>query len=135
MRKRNRRRQWNTSENPVRAAIVAAKYRGDPVTMQLQVLTELTQLRAGRIGPHTSYLLDAMATISEKLAARGIGPEVIPACQRVRAELTRIQASAKPPAALIDAASELYSWHEAQREAAEPELYARCSAAFCRISE
>lgn len=134
MRKGTRRKRWNPLYNPVRAAIMACSFTGDSENVQIQALFELHQLRSGTIGSHTLQIFSALIEISSRLSRRGIGPEVEQVCARARLQLEAFKRSGTVSQELLEVLTELYDWHEAQREGAGAAAYVREACGVCHLA-
>lgn len=133
---KKRRKAWNPQDNPVRRAMVVARFTpGDAVALRIANHEALTDATAGKVNAHALCVLEAIAGAAQALAARGIGPEVLPYVHAARGVLRAVCAAAgrvEPHQA--DTLAELVALHEAQIAAASPADYAAAVARYVRVS-
>lgn len=134
MRKRTRRKVWNTAFNPIKAAVFAHAYRGDTLPMETQELIALGELKAGNLDAQGLHVMQCLCAISKRLAEVGIGPEVLPLCNQASAQLAEASRTHTVKPELVETMRELYELHRAQRDLAGPTLYGMAAAPFCRLT-
>lgn len=137
MRKSVRRKHWNPAHNPVRCAVFVAKARALPndfMPMDTQVLLSLREFADGLVRDDSLILFEALSAVSADLAARGIGLEIVPLCERTNACVRQLRRSREMNDQALQTFTEFWQWHQAQRDLAGPLEYARAAAPHCDMT-
>lgn len=118
--------------HPVASALRrTAVQKLDPLTMDLQALEALQDLRNGQVSWFSGQVLVAILSISRKLATAGIGPEALPTCNWCQALLVRANAGQALRPDQLRAFEDLVQFNQAQREA-DPEAFKAAALPFVR---
>lgn len=132
MRKRTRRRVY-ALVNPIELAIAGAAITDTRLLDQLRIreLSALEAFRTGQAGRQDWRDLADMLNIAETMARSGIGPEVLPVCDRAQQALAaahaRHQAHGRPgvDGTGLQALRELAEYHDLQRASVSRAEYER----------
>lgn len=134
MRKRTRRKVWNSAYNPVRAAVVSHSFSGKAINMEIQELMALDEIRSGRFDEKSLMTMQSMIAISRRLIDAGIGLEMAEHCRQAERILGALYRDGVATVEQADALAEVTGLHQAQRELAGPAAYGLAAAPFCKLS-
>lgn len=131
-----RRRRLSPQDNPVRRATVAARFTAsDAVALRIANLLAAADARSGKVDAHTLRVLEAIAGAAQALAARRIGPEVLPFVHAARGVLRAVfAAGGRVEPQQADTLAEMVSLHDAQIAGASVADYAAAVARYVRVN-
>jgi hypothetical protein len=133
MRKKCKRKVWSTSINPLAHAIAGAAVADDASLNKLRLceLAAIDAMTKGLGTPHDWRWIADVLNIAEMMAKNGIGPEVLPYCEKAQEALLEAKERYDKTGKMgltgtgIRAVKDLWEYHDLQRTSVARSVYER----------